>query len=142
MLKVCHVLSLLLIYSYTLSSQTSDLIFDQITTEDGLSSNTVFDVIQDHQGIMWFGTIDGGLNRYDGYTFKVYKNIPGDSTSLPKNRVEVLYEDHAGQLWIGIKTEDYAAMIVILKILFGIIPGKMILPVSVPQGLRRSSRQK
>lgn len=49
--------------------------------ERGLSNNVVTSIYQDHDGFMWFGTYDG-LNRYDGYGFKVYRNIIGDSSSL------------------------------------------------------------
>ena len=50
--------------------------------------------------MMWFGTLNG-LNRYDGYTFRQYKNIPGDSTSLSFNLITDIYEDHGGRLWIA-----------------------------------------
>jgi ligand-binding sensor domain-containing protein len=49
---------------------------------------------------MWFGTQDG-LNRYDGYTFKVYRHIPKDSTSLRRSHIISLYEDRQGNIWVG-----------------------------------------
>lgn len=49
---------------------------------------------------MWFGTQDG-LNRYDGYNFKVYKPQPFDSTSLRNNSVTAVLTDKNGQLWVG-----------------------------------------
>jgi PAS domain S-box-containing protein len=58
---------------------------------------------QDSKGFLWFGTYDG-LNRYDGYHFKVYKNDPDNPYSLSKNNIECIFEDHLGMLWIG--TED------------------------------------
>jgi len=87
-------------------SYSQDIKFEHLSTENGLSSNGVTSIIQDQQGFMWFGTYDGGLNKYDGYTFTVYKNIPGDSTSLSNNRINVLYEDRSGQLWIGTQNFD------------------------------------
>lgn len=47
--------------------------FKNITIEQGLSQSTVETMIQDSKGYLWFGTNDG-LNRYNGYEFKVYKN--------------------------------------------------------------------
>ncbi len=41
---------------------------------------------------MWFGTYDG-LNRYDGYDFKIYRNRPGDSRSIIHNYVNTIDED-------------------------------------------------
>ena len=49
---------------------------------------------------MWFGTTSG-LCRYDGYNFKVYKNIKGDESSMRKNSISSLFIDKDGILWIG-----------------------------------------
>jgi signal transduction histidine kinase/DNA-binding response OmpR family regulator/streptogramin lyase len=48
---------------------------------------------------MWFGTYNG-LCRYDGYKFKVYSTIPGDTTSIANNRIHYIYKDPEGTLWI------------------------------------------
>jgi len=74
--------------------------FETITLEDGLSQSTIFCILQDSQGFMWFGTEDG-LNKYDGYNFTVYKNDPEDPSSLGKNWIMALVEDDLGNLWIG-----------------------------------------
>ncbi len=71
-----------------------------LTIEDGLSNSKVNVIYQDYLGYMWFGTNDG-LNKYDGYKIKVYKNIPGDSTSLYGKMVKGLYEDSRKNLYIG-----------------------------------------
>ena len=47
--------------------------FDHLGIEEGMSQNQVNAVCKDQHGFMWFGTWDG-LNRYDGYEFKVFKN--------------------------------------------------------------------
>ena len=78
----------------------SELYFRNISADDGLSNPTVNSVHQDARGYMWFGTING-LNRYDGYEFKIYQSNPADSNSLPGNRINVLYEDFNFNLWIG-----------------------------------------
>src|SRR5690606_29801265 len=68
--------------------------------ENGLSNNSVTCIYQDHKGFLWFGTYDG-LNRYDGYEFKVFRNKLGDTTSLPHNFIYTIHEDHDNNLWIG-----------------------------------------
>jgi ligand-binding sensor domain-containing protein/DNA-binding CsgD family transcriptional regulator len=52
---------------------------------------------------MWFGTGDG-LNRYDGYQFKIYRHNPGEPSSIRNNRVTELLEDRLGNLWVGTQT--------------------------------------
>ena len=77
----------------------SNIIFNHLTIEDGLSQSSVTCILQDKKGFMWFGTQDG-LNRYDGYNIKVFKNDPGDSTSLTDNFIFSIYEDQSGSLYI------------------------------------------
>jgi ligand-binding sensor domain-containing protein/signal transduction histidine kinase len=76
------------------------LIFERIPTEQDLSQTTVICMLQDDQGFMWFGTEDG-LNRYDGYNFKVYKHDPDDSYSLSDSWILAMVKDRSGVLWIG-----------------------------------------
>ena len=59
--------------------------------------------LQDRTGFIWFGT-DDGLNRFDGYEVKVYRNDPNDNSSISENIIWALWEDHSGNLWIGTKT--------------------------------------
>jgi ligand-binding sensor domain-containing protein len=56
-------------------------------------------IFQDIKGFIWFGTQDG-LNRYDGYNFKIFKNNPSDSTTLTDNFIFSIYEDQSGVLYI------------------------------------------
>ena len=63
--------------------------FNQLTTEDGLSNNKVFDVVQDRLGFLWFATEDG-LNRFDGYDLKVFRNDPANENSISDNSVWAL----------------------------------------------------
>ncbi len=74
--------------------------FEKLSVSDGLSNSVVLCTYQDHLGYLWIGTIDG-LNRYDGYDIKVYKNIVGDSTSLPFNIINSISEDKNGNLLVG-----------------------------------------
>ncbi len=66
----------------------------------GLSSNSQNCVVQDKEGFIWIGTNDG-LNRFDGYTFRVYRKDPADSLSLRSNVINCLFVDSKGELWIG-----------------------------------------
>jgi ligand-binding sensor domain-containing protein len=75
--------------------------FELITSEKkslkkGLSQNTIYSILQDNQGYMWFGTWDG-LNKYDGYRFTIYNKENGLSNEV----VNVLMETDNGTLWIG-----------------------------------------
>lgn len=76
------------------------VLFDHLSIEDGLSHSWVWSVYQDSRGFLWFGTPDG-LNRYDGYSFRIYENDPADPDSLSHNEVMAIFEDPEGYLWIG-----------------------------------------
>lgn len=80
--------------------QESQYRFNKITLEDGLSQSSLVDIIQDKYGFLWFGTYNG-LNRYDGYTFKIYTNDTRDTTSISDNGITALFEDEIGFIWIG-----------------------------------------
>jgi streptogramin lyase len=69
------------------------------TTKDGLAHNNIRAITSDSSGFLWIGTWDG-LSRFDGYEFKNYFHIPGDSTSLPYFSVNELVVDGANNLWI------------------------------------------
>ena len=83
---------------YALTGQTTR--FERLSLEEGLSQVSVADILQDKKGFLWVGTQDG-LNRYDGYEFKIYKNDVDDPTSISDNWQVALYEDRAGIIWIG-----------------------------------------
>ncbi len=90
---------LILLTAGTLKAQEK-YFFEKLSVSDGLSNSVVLCTYQDHLGYLWIGTIDG-LDRYDGYNIKVYKNIPGDSTSLHYNYVSAINEDNQGNLFVG-----------------------------------------
>jgi ligand-binding sensor domain-containing protein/signal transduction histidine kinase len=79
---------------------SKNLVFDHLGITDGLSQSLVFDIHQDHDGYLWFATQDG-LNRYDGYSFKVFRSKMNDSNSLSHNDVQDIVEDEDGNLWLG-----------------------------------------
>ena len=67
---------------------------------DGLSNNSVTTIFQDSDGYMWFGTYDG-LNRYDGYNFKVFRNRINDKKSLLFNTIYNIEGDSKKNIWVG-----------------------------------------
>jgi ligand-binding sensor domain-containing protein/anti-sigma regulatory factor (Ser/Thr protein kinase) len=68
-----------------------------VSLEQGLSDVRVLSIVQDRYGYMWFGTANG-LNRYDGYTIRVY--LEGER-GLPGNTVKALFRRKNGDLWVG-----------------------------------------
>ncbi|RFM27032.1 sensor histidine kinase [Deminuibacter soli] len=80
--------------------------FRRYQVENGLSNNTVFCSAQDQAGFMWFGTRDG-LNRFDGYSFKVFRNIADDSTSIGSSYIHSLKANADGSLWVGTRKGLY-----------------------------------
>ncbi len=74
--------------------------FRHLSLEHGLSQSSVFCILQDRTGYLWFGTADG-LNRYDGYGFTLFRHSVADSHSLSENTITALCEDSLGALWIG-----------------------------------------
>ena len=87
------------IFVLSIFAQHQQIRFDHISIEQGLSQSTVFSIVQDSTGFMWFATQDG-LNRYDGYNCTVYRNDPLDSNSISDIGIRKLYVDQYGNLWI------------------------------------------
>ena len=80
--------------------QATGIRFAHISTAQGLSQIRVTNIVQDDLGFMWFGTLNG-LNRFDGYTFKIYLHERGNPNSLSGVDVDSLFKDRDGALWIG-----------------------------------------
>ena len=93
-------LIIFLILVLNLYSNDYKIKFQHITIKDGLSQSSVFSIFQDKEGFIWIGTEDG-LNKYDGYKFKIYRNEPNNPGSLSYSYIKVVYEDNLGNLWIG-----------------------------------------
>jgi len=74
--------------------------FGQLSQADGLSQSYIYAILQDYTGFMWFGTGDG-LNRYDGYNFKVYYHDPNDPSSISNNQISALALAPDSCIWIG-----------------------------------------
>jgi ligand-binding sensor domain-containing protein len=83
---------------HLLHSQSSDIRFHNIGLQDGLSHTLVSDMVEDDLGFLWFATQEG-LNRYDGYEFKIFSAAKGPGNPS-KTWITNLYKDHFGQIWI------------------------------------------
>ena len=90
-------LAILFLTSFVLAQ--SKISTELISVRDGLSSNNIRDITQDRFGYMWICTNDG-VNIYDGYQFKVLKNIQDDTTSLADNNTFRVLEDSRGTMWV------------------------------------------
>jgi signal transduction histidine kinase/ligand-binding sensor domain-containing protein/DNA-binding response OmpR family regulator len=84
----------------TTSRAAENYFFKQYFVENGLSNNNVTCCIQDASGFMWIGTRDG-LNRFDGYSFRVFRDTDEGRNPLGNNWILSLAIDHLGALWIG-----------------------------------------
>ncbi len=82
------------------SQPSAQIRFRSYSVEQGLSQSQVSCILQDREGFIWLGTQDG-LNRFDGYAFKVYRQDPRDSLSISDDYINCLFEDSKGSLWIG-----------------------------------------
>ncbi|WP_296952232.1 two-component regulator propeller domain-containing protein [uncultured Massilia sp.] len=102
-LTLCHLSSLVLALGLCLPAVAGaprGLRFEHIGLEEGLSQESVLTILQDREGFMWFGT-QSGLNRFDGYRNRIFRNDPNDPDSLVDNYVKASYEDAQGRLWFG-----------------------------------------
>ena len=94
--------AMLLLCDAARAAGPSNLRFEHVSIEQGLSQESVLNILQDRQGFMWFGT-QAGLNRYDGYKITAYRADPLDPGSLPDSFVNASFEDAGGRLWFGTK---------------------------------------
>ena len=99
-LLILPVISLL--HCFPVSAQTgkSAIKFDNVSIKDGLSQSSPNCIFQDHRGLLWIGT-DDGLNKYDGYAFRVYKPDQHDRYSISHSRILSICEDPSGDIWLG-----------------------------------------
>jgi len=78
--------------------------FVRFSTENGLSNNVVYSILQDSKGYLWIATHDG-LNRYDGYEFKKFLHNPFNKKSLAGNMTIDMTEDEQGRIWVLTNTD-------------------------------------
>jgi signal transduction histidine kinase/ligand-binding sensor domain-containing protein/DNA-binding response OmpR family regulator len=89
--------------AFSNSLENERMRFSSLSISDGLSQSTVFSIKQDKTGFLWVATADG-LNRYDGYTFSVYKHNKTDENSIQSDLIRHIYFDKDNRLWLGTGT--------------------------------------
>ncbi|MCB0747691.1 MAG: hypothetical protein KDC90_09545 [Ignavibacteriae bacterium] len=90
-------LTIFIVFYSSLMYGQDPIVFEQISTKDGLPNGTINSIFRDSHGFMWFGT-DDGLCKYDGYNFKIYKS---DNLSIQNPQIHSIVEDSYGHIWIG-----------------------------------------
>lgn len=85
------------------SAQNNQFQFSHLDINAGLSHNQVNCIYKDKRGFMWFGTLSG-LNKYDGYSFKSFKHIAGDTTTLDDDYIVSINPGPENKLWIETRT--------------------------------------
>ena len=91
---------MLLFQPIRLLPQKPDFKFEHLTTADGLPTNSIFHMFQDHLGFLWIANMNGWI-RYDGYQFKIYQPDSTNPYSISGPRIIRTDEDSNGNLWIS-----------------------------------------
>jgi len=100
----------ILFLSATASFAQKDLIrFNNITIDNGLIQGSVTGIVHGSDGFIWIASADG-LHRYDGYSFKIYRNDPQNKNSLPDNYINCIFEDGHGNLLLGLFSGDVCVL--------------------------------
>ncbi len=87
------------IFIFASDKSYANLTFNNLNIETGISQSTVEVMFQDSKGYIWLGTNDG-LNRYNGYDFKIYNYEEGQN-SISNNGITDITEDEYGNIWVG-----------------------------------------
>lgn len=85
---------------FTVYAQSNTVLFQSLSSRNKLSQNTVNTILEDKTGLLWFGTEDG-LNMYDGYHFRVFKQQNNNPHSISNNIIWTLFEGRDSTIWIG-----------------------------------------
>lgn len=103
-IAVTIVCLLTILLKLPLFAQVNQLRFSRIDIAQGLSNNEVNCIYKDEKGFIWFGT-RSGLNRFDGYRFKIFKHDPRDTLSISDEEVNQIFEGPGHTLWIITKSD-------------------------------------
>jgi len=83
----------LMLHCFTYAQEYSYTRYD---VQHGLAGSTVYCMLQDREGFLWFGT-ETGLSRFDGRHFKNFTTYDG----LTDNQIIEIFEDSKGRIWLG-----------------------------------------
>jgi signal transduction histidine kinase/ligand-binding sensor domain-containing protein/DNA-binding response OmpR family regulator len=122
----------------SLLGQSGQFRFLKLDVKNGLSNNHPTCFLLDSQGFMWVGT-NSGLNRYDGYTFKIFKNDLADTATLRSNSIQFLWEGPEGKIWAGSGTENSVYDPSTEK--FSIVASSELKKIGIPAGFIRIIHQ-
>lgn len=92
-------LALFIFFFHITKSQEFYYSFEHITIEDGLSSNSITEILQDNKGFIWFSSANG-LNRYDGSSVKIYKFDSWNNEKIDNNIISMC-KDNQDCLWLS-----------------------------------------
>jgi len=102
-MKKLTILLVFVILLQNIYAQDNAISFKKYSISDGLSQSSVLNFFKDSKGFLWLCTQDG-LNRYDGFDFKIYKNSPNNEQTLSGNYIQqIMLEDNDGNLWLEIQ---------------------------------------
>ncbi len=91
---------LILLHLFTTTYGNTQYLFNHISTENGLSNNTVLNIAQDKHGRIWFATYDG-LTYFDGLKYHTIRHVPKPlGNTIPSGKAEQIVVDSAGSVWI------------------------------------------
>ncbi|MFT7009619.1 MAG: diguanylate cyclase (GGDEF)-like protein [Colwellia sp.] len=74
---------------------------EMLTEEDGFISSEIYSIIQDNQGLLWFGTGENGIMRYNGRKVTLFEFDSMISNGLTHNNAGNLMLDRKGIIWVG-----------------------------------------
>ncbi|MEJ0032103.1 MAG: two-component regulator propeller domain-containing protein [Bacteroidota bacterium] len=85
--------------NFCVVAQEDALRFSRLNINHGLSHNYISSFLKDSRGFVWVGT-SSGLNRFDGYSVRVFRNDLRDSTTIGNNFINSMFEDPDGRIWV------------------------------------------
>ena len=84
---------------FSVDAQNNQVSFTNYTIDDGLSLSSIYCILEDSKGFMWFGTEDG-LNRFDGSTFEIFRPNANKPNYISNKWIDNIFEDNLGYLWV------------------------------------------